>query len=134
MIKRFSNLRKVLRLSLFLTLYFGMYFFVLKVLYSEPELNDDLSEDLNSFDLVFYDTTPVRFDKDDGEYVGQVINYRTAPEYTSFGSVGAVKEDTVCLFTQFSAVNDAYLLSRTDWMLLLNWLLHGTLICLLHYM
>jgi hypothetical protein len=130
MIKRFSNIRKVLRLSFFLALYFGLYFLILNVLYSESELN----EDSNPFDLVFYDTTPIRFDKDDGTFVGQVINYRIAPEYKSFGSIAAVKEDAVCLFTQFSEVKNVYLLSRTDWMLLLNWLLHGIHIYLLHYM
>ena len=115
MIKRFSTARKVLRLSIFLALFFIVYFVMLSALFSNSDI-DSIGGEENPFDLVFYDSTPINFDKDDGQYVGQVINCEIAPVYKSFGSKSAVPEDTVCLFTQFSTDRlDAFIELADSW-------------------
>lgn len=101
MIKRFSNIRKVLRLSVFLAGFFIVYFVLLSALLPQDSESDITTS--NPFDLVYYDTTPINFDHDDGVFVGKVLDYKTVTDFKSFGAQEPVSGDAVCLFTQLSS-------------------------------
>lgn len=111
MIKRFSSFRKIIRLSVSLASFFIVYFVILTAL-----LPHNSEPDINTFDLVYYDTTPINFDNDDGKYIGNVINYKTVKNFKTFGSQESVSEDAICLFTQLSADRlDMFIKLATSW-------------------
>jgi hypothetical protein len=114
--KRFSNARKAVRLTIYLTAFFTVYFVVLNILYPQSDYEpENIIQGSNAFDLVFYDTTPITFDQDDGLYVGKSINYKIARKYKSFGT-DTVNDESVCLFTQFSADRlDAFIELAASW-------------------